>query len=215
MRSFDAATLAQFQGRTALNSRILIWATARNRNTDAPESLGLWTGAQDETFTIDGSPRVYVGAGSVMEIPAMTAQSGVAVRMQRFSLSPLSEEVAALIRTYDPRFGSIEMHRALFDPVTGVLVAEPHRIFKGIIDEIDLPVDPTSGEVRCNVTVASSARFLTRTLPLKRSDASQQLRSGDRFLRYAKVSGEVDVYWGEKRPAGGSVGRTTTIGPSR
>jgi len=201
MRSFDAPTLAQFQNRTAISARILIWAVARNRDTGADESLGLWTGAQDRSFTIAGVPRTYVGAGAIMDIPPIVSQSGIAVRMQRFSLSPLSPAVATLIRTYDARFAGIEIHRALFDPVTGLLVSEPHRLFKGIIDEVAVTTDPRSGESRCDVTVASSARYLTRTLPLKRSDASQQRRSGDRFLRYVDVSGEVDVYWGEKRPA--------------
>lgn len=201
MRSFDAPTLAQFQNRTALVARILIWAVARNRSTGLDESLGLWTGAQDASFTIGGTPRTYAGAGSIMEIAPIVAQAGIAVRMQRFSLSPLSPAVAALIRTYDARFAKIEIHRALFDPVTNQLVSEPHRLFKGIIDEVALPIDPKSGEVRCDVTVASSARYLTRTLPLKRSDATQQRRSGDRFLRYVDVSGEVDVYWGEGGPA--------------
>jgi hypothetical protein len=201
MRSFDTPTLAQFQNRTAINSRILIWAVARNRGTGAEESLGLWTGAQEASFTIGGSPRVYAGAGSIMEISPIVSQAGIAVRMQRFSLSPLSPEVAALIRTYDARFARIEIHRALFDPLTGVLVAEPHRLFKGIIDEVALPIDPKTGEVRCDVTVASSARYLTRSLPLKRSDATQRRRLDDRFLRYVDVSGEVDVYWGENRPA--------------
>lgn len=172
---------------------------ARNRGTGLPEALGLWTGADDRTFTIGGISRAYVGAGSVMEVPPLAAQSGIAVRMQRLSLSPINEAVATLIRTYDARFAAIEVHRALFDPLTGLLVSEPHRVFKGIIDEVGLPTDPQSGETRCDVTVASSARFLTRTVPLKRSDASQQRRSGDRFLRYADVSGEVDVFWGEKR----------------
>jgi hypothetical protein len=213
MRSFDAPTLAQFQNRTALAARILIWAVARNRGTGAEESLGLWTGAQDASFTIAGSPRTYVGAGSILEIPPIVTQSGIAVRMQRFSLSPLSPAVATLIRTYDARFARIEIHRALFDPVTGVLVSEPHRLFKGIIDEVALPIDPKTGETRCDVTCASSARYLTRTLPLKRSDATQRRRLDDRFLRFVDVSGEVDVYWGEKRPPGGRVGtQTTTTG---
>lgn len=68
-----------------------------------------------------------------------------------------------------------------------------------MVDEMEVTTDPGSGETRCEVTVASSARYLTRTLTLKRSDASQSRRLGDRFLRYADVSGEVDVYWGEKR----------------
>lgn len=201
MRTFDPATLAIFQNRTAMVARILIWVVARNRSSGDPEAIGLWTGADDRSFTIAGDARTYVGAGSVMGVPPMVSQTGLTVRMHRLTLSPINEAVAAMIRTYDARFAAIEIHRALFDPVTSALVSEPHRVFKGIIDEVELPVDPEQGETRCEVTAASSARYLTRTLTLKRSDASQQRRSGDRFLRYADVSGEVDVYWGEKRAA--------------
>ncbi len=211
MRSFDAPTLAALQNRTDVVARILIWVVARNRGTGAPEAMGLWTGSDDRSFTIAGSPRTYVGAGGLMGVPPITSQTGITVRMQRLTLSPLNDTVADLIRTYDSRFAPIEIHRALFDPVTTLLIAEPHRLFKGIVDEIELPIDPADGKVSCEVTVASSARYLTRTLTLKRSDASQRRRSDDRFLRYADVSGEVDVYWGEKRPGGGSVGIQISI----
>lgn len=199
MRSFDAPTLAQFQARSAISARVLVWVVARNRGTDLPESLGLCTGAQDAEFTINGTPRMYYGAGPLLDVPLVVSQVGLGVRMQRVVLSPLSDPVADLIRTYDSRFAAVEIHRALFDPVTGLLVAEPHRLFKGIIDEMPVTRDAKSGENKCDVSLASSSRYLTRTLPLKRSDASMKLRSGDRFLRFADVSGEVDVYWGEKR----------------
>lgn len=215
MRSFDTATLAALQSRTAVVARILIWVVARNRSTGDPEALGLWSGADDRSFTIAGTPRTYVGAGSLMGVPPLASQTGITVRMQRLTLSPLNDTVADLIRTYDSRFAPIEIHRALFDPVTTLQVSEPHRLFKGIVDELELPIDPASGNVSCDMTVASSARYLTRTLTLKRSDASQRRRLDDRFLRYADVSGEVDVYWGEKRPAGGSVGvQTSTQRPA-
>ncbi len=199
MRSYDAPTLAALQSRTAVVARLLIWVIARNRSTGTPEALGLWTGSDDRSFTIAGTPRTYVGAGGLMGVPPLVAQTGIAVRMHRLTLSPLNDTVVDLIRTYDARFAPIEVHRALFDPVTTLLISEPHRVFKGLIDEIELPIDAENGDVRCEVTVASSARYLTRTLTLKRSDASQRRRVGDRFLRYADVSGEVDVYWGERR----------------
>lgn len=209
MRSFDAATLAAIQNRTQVSIRILVWVTARNRSTGAPEALGVWNGGYDRAFTINGGTRTYVGAGALMAVPSLTYEVGLNVRMQRLSLSPINAGVAALIRTYDCRLAPIEIHRAVFDPVTTQLVSEPHRLFKGIVDELEVPVD-AKGESRCEMTVAGSARYLTRTLTLKRSDASQQLRSGDRFLKYADVSGEVDVYWGEKREsAGGSSGGFT------
>lgn len=199
MRSFDAPTLAAFQSRSDVMHRVLVWVTARNRATGLAEELGLWNGGYDRAFTIGGVARTYVGAGALMQVPPLVYQVGLTVRMQRLSLSPLDPTVGAMIRSYDSRLAPIEIHRAVFDPVSSALVAEPHRLFKGMVDEMEVTTDPGSGETRCEVTVASSARYLTRTLTLKRSDASQSRRLGDRFLRYADVSGEVDVYWGEKR----------------
>jgi len=199
MRSFDAPTLAALQSRSAIVARLLIWATARNRASGLPESVGLWTGADDRSFTIGGSSRTYVGAGGLMQVPPMVSQIGLSVRMHRVTLSPLNQKVIDLIRVHDARFAPVEIHRALFDPLTMALISEPHRIFKGQVDEVELPIDGDGLQTRCEVTLASSARYLTRTLTLKRSDASQQRRSGDRFLRYADVSGEVDIFWGERR----------------
>lgn len=209
MRSYDASTLAAFQTRGAIVPRILIWAVARNRTTGLPQALGLWTGAQDRQFTIGAENRPYVGAGSILEVPPVKMQAGLGVRMHRLRLSPLSSVVVDLIRTYDARFASIEIHRALMSPDDGALIAEPHRVWKGFIDEVEWQQPEVNGEAACEVTIASTARLLTRTLPLKKSDATQQLRSGDRFRRYVDVSGSVDVWWGEKRKRDSSASKKT------
>lgn len=203
MRSFDAPTLAALQNRSEISVRILIWIMARNRGTGATEALGVWNGGYDRSFTINGGARTYVGAGALMGVPPLTYEVGLNVRQTRLTLSPIDDAVGALIRTYDCRLAPMEIHRAVFDPVTTALVSEPHRLFKGIVDDLDV-TRSAKGEVACEMVVAGSARYLTRTLTLKRSDASQQRRSGDRFLRYADVSGEVDVYWGESRDSGGN-----------
>ncbi len=198
MRDFDAPTLAALQNRSERMMRVLVRVTARNRTTGLPEELCLWNGGYDRSFTIGGIARTYVGAGALMQIPPLVYQVGLTVRMQRLTLSPIDPTVAAMVRQYDTRLAPIQIHRAVFDPVTTLLVSEPHRLFKGIVDELEETRDP-KGAVQLEVTVASSSRYLTNTLSLKRSDASQQRRSGDRFLKYADVSGEVDIYWGEKR----------------
>ncbi|MCU0826660.1 MAG: hypothetical protein MUE52_04480 [Tabrizicola sp.] len=213
MRSYDAPTLAALQTRSAVVVRILIWVAARNRTTGDPETLGLWTGAYDRDFTINGGTRAYAGAGGIMEIPPIKYQSGLGVRMQRMVLSPISTVVADLIRTYDSRFAPIEIHRALFSPLDGSLVAEPHRLWKGFVDEVEVKETGTPGEATCEVVAASSARLLTRTLTLKASDATQQLRGGDRFRKYADVSGKVDVWWGEMKGGGGGSGGGGLLGP--
>lgn len=199
MRDYDSPTAAYLGARAGTVIRILIWAEAKNRATGLVETLGLWTGAEDRVFTVDGVARTYFGAGTVMQVPPISYGTGLAVRMQRLTLSPLAPAVGDLIRTYDCRFAPLQIHRALFSTGDGALVAEPHRVYKGFIDEVQVITPEAGGEARCELTVASSARLLTRTLALKKSDATQQLRSGDRFRKYVDVSGSVDVWWGERR----------------
>ena len=214
MRTYDSPTSTYLAARAGTVIRILIWAEAKNRSTGLTETLGLWTGAEDRAFTIEGGARTYFGAGSVMQVPPITYSTGLAVRMQRLTLSPLAPAVGDLIRTYDCRFAPLQIHRALFSTGDGALIAEPHRVFKGFIDEAEVITPESGGEARCEVTVASSARLLTRTLAQKKSDATQQLRSGDRLRKYVEVSGSVDIWWGELRPgqSSGGSGKSKSTG---
>jgi hypothetical protein len=216
MRTYDAPTLAALQTRAGVIARVLVWATARNRGTGLPETLGLWTGGYDRSFTIGGTPRTYVGAGALTKVSPIVLGTGLTVRMQRLTLSPLSQVVVDLIRTYDARFAPIEIHRALFSTGDGALIAEPHRIYKGFIDEVEIKQGEVmageGGDASCDISVASTARLLTRTLPLKKSDETQKLRSDDRFRRYVDVSGSVEVWWGERRS--GASGGAGLNGPS-
>ncbi len=199
MRDFDTNTAAYFQGRAGTVMRLLVWAEALNRSTGVIEAVGLWNGLEDRVFTILGASRTYFGAGSVIAMDPLVLQTGTAVRMQRLTLSPLSPAVVTLIRTYDARFAPVQIHRALFSTEDGALVAEPHRLFEGFIDEVAITTPEEGGEATCDLTLASSARRLTQVLALKKSDATQRLRSDDRIRRYADVSGAVDVWWGQRR----------------
>ena len=204
MRDFGSATLTALQTRTGLVARTLIWVSARNRSTNAVETMGLWTGGDHENITIGGVSRLYYGAGSVVDLPQVTMQTGLAIRMYRLGLSPLTPEVMQLIRGYDTRFAPVEIHRALFTIDTRVLVEEPHRVLTGFIDEVDLGTPAAGGTSSCVLGIATSARVLTQSLPLKKSDETQKLRSGDRFRRWTDVSGSVDVWWGTQRSGGSS-----------
>ena len=204
MRDFGSATLTALQTRTGLVARTSIWVSARNRATNAVETMGLWTGGDHENITIGGVSRLYYGAGSVVDLPQVTMQTGLGVRMHRLGLSPLTPEVMQLIRGYDVRFAPVEIHRALFSTDTRLLVEEPHRVLTGFIDEVDLGTPAAGGTSSCVLGIATSARVLTQSLPLKKSDETQKLRSGDRFRRWTDVSGSVDVWWGSYRRGGGS-----------
>lgn len=197
MKTLDTATRAALGARAGMVARALVWVRARNRATGALEAIGFWTGEDHRDFVIGGETRTYFGAGALLALPEFTVAAGLEVRMHEISLSALAPEVAQLLRGYEARFAPVEVHVATFAPESFALVAEPVRIFKGYIDAARI-VTPKLGEAgSASITVASASRALTRGLALKKSDATQSLRQGDRFRRYTDVSGSVEVWWGE------------------
>jgi hypothetical protein len=197
MRSYDAATLAALQNRAGVKSRILIWVTARNRATGEPEAAGFWNGDQVADFDIGGVTRRYYAAGALISVDTIAAEVGVGVRMQRVVLSPINDQVESAIFGFETRLAPIEMHRVLYDVQKGVAVSTPHRVFRGWIDDQEIVTAAVGGESQSVLNCASSARALTRSLSLRKSDASQRLRGDDRFYRYTDVTDPVEVPWGD------------------
>jgi len=198
LRSYDGATSTYIAaGRAGVIAYPLVWVTAKDRSTGVPQSLGLWGGEQSRDFTISAGSRTYHAAGSLLGVDDITAEIGLNVRFLDVTLSAINEDVAQLVRGYEARLAPVEIHRALFDRDSRALVSEPHRIFKGWVNTIDLPTPAIGGDANLTMTLASSSRMLTRPLSLKKSDESQRLRSDDRFRRYADITGQIGVYWGE------------------
>lgn len=199
MRIYSAATNDYLNGQTDLVAHGLLWVSARNRTTGATETIGLWTGDDHQDFVIGGQTRTYFAAGNVLDLGEITSQAGLEVRMQRFQLNALTDEVAQLLRGYEPRLAPIEVHRALFWPDTLELVDAPHRLFTGYVDEAPIKTGAKGSASSAELVAGSSARDLTIPLALKKSDQTQRQRGGDRFRRYIDVSSQVDVWWGERR----------------
>jgi len=199
MREYDAATMAFLRSRVGVIAHRLVWISARNTATGLVEDLGIWSGDDSMGFTIGGQSRDYIGAGALLDPEPITSQPGLDVRIHQVRMAAIAPEVEDLVKGYDTRFAPVEMHRALFHPETRQLVAEPHRIYKGMIDQITFPREAPGGSPACVVSVASETRILTRTLASKKSDESHRARGGDRFRRNAVVSGSIPVFWGEKK----------------
>lgn len=194
----NAQALGLLAARQGVVHHWLMWVEARNRDTGAPETMGLWTGDDHQTFTVDGQIRGYFGAGGVLSIGELTAVSGTSVQMQQVTIGPAAPEVELLLRGYDTKGARVELHLAIFDPDTLQLV-DIDRQFRGEIDKAPIRHASNGGGVTSDMTLASSARQGTRTLALKKSQQAQSLRDDDQFMRHAAVSGEVTVWWGEKR----------------
>ena len=200
MRILDPTSVAYLSARTGVASRHMVHVIARNRTTGAAEALGLWQGDDHLTIAINGTNRTYYGAGGLIGVEPIRAGIGLEVRMLQLALSPLTPEVAQLLRGYDARLAPAEVHRGLLSLETGLLIAEPIRVFRGWVDEVKIRTGEVGGTGEATVTLASAARGLTRPLTLTRSDAEMRRRNaGDAFRRYTDIAGEVGVWWGEKR----------------
>lgn len=201
MREYDAAELAYLQNRSGYIAKALLWFSARNRSTNAVETLGLWTGDDDQIFNIGGELRTYFGAGQIVGVDPIAMSVGLVVRSQRIRLVSFSSAAQQLLLGYDLGLAPAQIHRAMFYPDTGGLVAEPRRVWKGFVDKAPLPTAEIDGEAPAEVVLVSAARALTRGLTLTLSDKVQKLRGGDRFLKYSTVSGVVRSPWGASMPA--------------
>jgi hypothetical protein len=200
MRSYSPAEIAHLQARAGVRARLLVWICARNRTTGTMETMGFWNGDDAQTFTIGGGSRVYQGIGALLGMDDLTVEVGLQVRRISVWLATAAPEVLSAVRQYDLRMAPIEIHRVLTDPQSHQLIADPHRIWKGLCDgqPVEMPAMGTGGG-RITLTVSSAAIALTRTLNSKFSDEALKRRGGDRLARYADITGKVGVWWGEKR----------------
>lgn len=207
MRALDPAVLTLLQRRQGLLTHIMIWITAKNRTTGEAESIGLWTGADHQEFVIGGQARTYYGAGSMIGMDALTARAGLEVRMHKVTVSALTPEVVTALRVYEPRLAPVQVHELYCDPTTELAVADPVRVFKGVIMEAPITQGADGGESVAEITMASAAWALTNGLTIKRSNGALVARAaGERFREYVDLGRAVETVWGEKRSGSQSGG---------
>ncbi len=198
MRAYDAATTTYMQSRGHWLAHVLIWISAANRDTGALEEIGFWTGADHVDFTIGGQVRTYYGAGTMIDADPIRLSTGLKVRTQRVKFSGVAPELQQAIRGYEPRHKPIAIHRALFDPISELLIAEPHLVLRGYVDQLQIKTPVAGGEGAIEMTIATAARALTRKSGRARSDASLRARNpDDAFRQYASLADTVEVDWGQ------------------
>lgn len=199
MRDFGTDINEHLSALQGVAPRHLVWVESQNRSTGETEPSGFWDGGVSRTFEVEGTPRHYFAAGSLLKVGSIRGGVGLRVRMHELSLSDVSVDVQEAIEKYDARLAPIEIHRVYFSPERGVAIGDPVRILKGWIDEVINPRAPDGETATVTFRVADSVRGLTRTLTQKKSDAAQRLVDpDDRGREYATISGAVDVFWGRR-----------------
>lgn len=140
--------------------------------------------------------RTYEGAGALRGIDVITLSVGLNVYNLDIKLSDIHPSVNDMVRGHDVRNARVEIHRGIIDPATGELADPPMLHYMGTVNKAKPTRASRGGEGSITVTTTSITNELTRTNPSKFSDATMMRRSGDRFLRYVDVMGDVRLYWG-------------------
>lgn len=170
-----------------------ISVTAKNRSTNQPEHMHLWTGDGNFTTLIDGVITTFIGSGNLLEIPTFTYSQGVDIKEHRMTLNILSPEIINLIRAYDSQFAPITFHLGIFRPDTMALMGVS-QAFNGFIDKIE--IDESENDEYCGVSVVSGLREGTKPLTLMKSQESQKLRDEtDEGFKYSTIAGTVLIQW--------------------
>jgi hypothetical protein len=204
MRAYDPITISHADSASGLVAQILLWVEAKGP-TGQPAPVGLWTGEDDRSITVAGQSRHYDGAGELLAIEPITYRQGLDVRLHKMVLSGLGGDTEALLTGTDARLAPADLYRVIMDAATREIVGSPHRLIRGWVNELVINTGQISSKVggqdasksTVELTLATSARALTRSLALKYADATQQANTpGDEFFRWAAISGQVQFKWG-------------------
>ncbi len=183
---FNTEATARLQGRDAICARWLVWVRPWRLTDGMQVDLGLWTGPGNQTITVESEARLYQGDQGGMALRPIIYDTGAVVATQRvlFGLTPAALD---LVRAHRVRLAPAEVHLAICDPQSEA-IEDVVRVWRGTIDRAPISDGARGGAATVEIEIASAMRGLTDTLALKKTDASQQLRGGDRFRRYGSVT---------------------------
>lgn len=194
----SATTAARDEG---ISPVYFAWFTAKDRDTGAPVTIGLWSG--DEDISVSVTPpgggaaqvRTYIG-GCNLSIPSGIAYvADLTDNPVQISVSQIADAAQELVRGLDLRLGGCEIHVTTMSG--GAFAPAPELQWVGVVDEGPISTPAAGGEGGISLTVRSEIMWqLTATNPAKSSDAHQRRRlATDRFCEYSATVQTWPVQW--------------------
>jgi hypothetical protein len=205
MRDSDPAIIAALQAapRDGIVPRQLVWITATKLSDGSTGTFGFWNERLPVTLEVVGGSdgivvaRTYQADGALVSVGKITLTADITVRTASFVLSMAHPLVQQLWGEYQLKLAKVEIHRVPLDTTTRLPVAPPRCRFRGRVDTAPKQAGTRGQSGSLTINCISTAVGLTLVNPAKRSDATQQRRSGDRHSRYAGVAGQWSVPWGK------------------
>lgn len=205
MFAVSSAAQAIRAQRRASYEPAMIWIEARHRETGAVEGIGLWQGGDIEDITVTD---MFTGMAvtrtfyhqAMLSIEWRRMETGIAVGSTRIRISRLSPAARNAFHLYDPRGAQAQLWVRSYDPDTMLPIAVEPRD-KGYINLAPETRPVPGGEGVIEAEIVSSARLLTITSALRKSDEVQRRRGGDKFRQYKATQASKDVPWAVKGSA--------------
>lgn len=199
MRELPPEFANEIAKRGPISARTFIVVVAKNRETNVPERLCLWTGDDHQEFNVEGVNETFYGASGVLSIDDIKNEIGTNIRKLVITLANLTPEVAILIRGFNVKLAEVRIYTALFSPESGLQVTPFLRRFKGWVDKAPITTARKGSGSTAKFECVNHSRNLSRTVPSRRSNENQRLRnSGDAFFNYVTVTGNIQTNWGTK-----------------
>lgn len=212
MKTIDVATYAALVAapESGLKERNVVTVFAKAIGGDTITAFPFWNDLDTVTVpVIDGKTnlnvnRQAVGDGAILALDRIPQSTDFSIRTIRITFSQVHPTVRNMVNGFNVRGAWVEVHRLLFNPATGAIIAPAERPFTGRVDKAPQTIPSSGGEGGIYLDVVDSIRDLTRSSPAKKSDETQKRRLGDRARRNIGTA-NVKVWWGqEKKNAAGS-----------
>lgn len=204
MQTLDAAFLASLRASrdAGIAPVYFFWVRAKNRDTGADETMGLWSGDEDITQIVESPEggtvsRAYLG-GCNLRVADLVYVADLTDEPVTVTLSQIAPATQELVRGYDVRMAYCEIHATSWSG--GVLASTPQLQWIGVIDAAPISTPAIGGEGSIALTVRSELMAqLTAINPAKSSDSHQERRhAGDQFSRYAGSVHARKIQWYRK-----------------
>lgn len=197
--SFDLAQMDQLAERSGTDAHILVLIEPRDRVTGEIVPMGLWTGDDHQTFTVDGETHLFLGAGNVIEVPPIRAGIGLEVRRHRVILPPMTDAAKLALQVYQGAQAKVRVWSQPLDIYTGAPLGIPQRVIKGRLETAPETLGKLGDQSRTELVISSATRPLTFRQPLFKSDAAQRLRDpSDKFREYGGSIADRPIPWGQE-----------------
>jgi hypothetical protein len=135
----------------------------------ASSTVYLWSGLGPITW----NSMTFIGVGDLGKISTISEGSTVEAQSVTIELSGIPSDMMTEVLTETRLLGAVNIWLALFDPVTGVLIADPFMSYQGKMDEPSMTDDGTS--CTCAITVENVLVDLNRAVYRRYTNDDQQL----------------------------------------